>query len=123
MVPYKNDVPGTGYEIAVIPATTDPSNWIDVGSAVYLLLEMPAAWTAADLLVQAKVQGDGGSVTDDSGIATTLTVSAGKLVGISMVALQIAGARFIRFKSVSTANSDTAVAQAAARTIYVGLKG
>lgn len=104
-----------------IPNNDSLSEARDLTDAQISSLEMPSAWTAANLIVLACNTYDGTykTVYDDSGVKASIATDANRIVSLSSNALIMAPLKFIKFKSVSTADNTTAVNQvgtAGART-------
>lgn len=88
--------------------TTTPA--VDLGGGVLGAIEMPAAWTAADLVLLASSSADGTyhQVYDSLGTWKVSTASANRIVLVDTGAYIL---RYIKLKSVSTSDSSAGVAQ------------
>jgi hypothetical protein len=102
---------------ALIAAGQSLSNGLNLGSKVVCLIQMPAAWTAADITFQCSV--DNGAtwadLLDSSGSEIAITApSAGQL--LSMDPSQFAGVVFLKVRS---GHSAAAVNQVAAASVII----
>ena len=97
------------------------SGEIDLGGYQIGAIQMPAAWTAANITFTAATATGGTfqSLYDDSGLEVTVTAAAAECIALSSNALNLAPLRFIKIRSGTAA---TPVNQGAARTIQLILK-
>jgi len=104
-----------GVAEAVIANGQAASAALDLGEATALAVQMPAAWTAAGLYVQASDDGvTFGPVSDKSGTPYAIAVAASEVVALDREILR----PFRHIKLVSGA-AGADVNQAAARTLKV----
>ena len=96
-------------------------NAIDLEGAEVFALHMPAAWTTANLTLQAAATSGGTyqDVYDDLGSEVVITAVAARAIAVDANALKLAGLQFIKLRSGTT---GTPVAQGADRTITVVCK-
>lgn len=83
-------------------ATT--SNELDIQSALFVAIQMPAAITGATFKVHASNVGGGtfAEVVDDAGAAISITATAAKNIGLqSAVMAKLSAFRFIKLVSAS----------------------
>ena len=95
------------------------SDAIDLGVGPQMVgIQMPAAWTAADMTFQASVDGATyANLTDDAGTEVTFTVSASKFVTLRTAALDLFyGKRYLKLRS---GTAGAATNQGADRAIKV----
>lgn len=95
---------------AIIPTGTAITPSIDLGSNVIGAIEMPAAWTAADLVVWAASSESGTYKRAwlEYGELKITTATASRII---LVDVRVYPLRYIKLQSVSTADSDTGVNQ------------
>jgi hypothetical protein len=108
---------------AIIVASASLSGAVDVRDAEAMSIEIPSAWTAANLTFQGCHTVDGTFVDlyDDSGAEITVTVGgASRLIAVDYQAAPLRNVNFLKVRSGTTAS---AVAQAAARTLRLHLGG
>ncbi len=98
------------------------SGEVDLGGYALAAIQMPSAWTAANLTFQAATASGGTfqEVYDDLGNELTVQAAASRCIGIDSVAGALAPLRFIKIRSGTAA---TPVNQAADRTLTLILKG
>lgn len=90
---------------------------IDVSGFDHLKIEMPSAWTAANLTLQAlAVDGTYKDVYDDAGNEVVITAAANRVIVISTADLKVAPLNWIKLRSGTGA---VPVAQGGERTLYV----
>lgn len=117
-------MPATGNtttRTVTIAASASLSGEIDLEGFTLAAIEMPAAWTAANLTLQA-ASASGGTfqdLKDDAGAEVTITAAAAIMIGLDAVAPEVAALRFLKLRSGTSA---APVAQAAARTLTLVLK-
>ncbi|MFQ5850898.1 MAG: hypothetical protein ACE5JU_09955 [Candidatus Binatia bacterium] len=107
---------------ATIAAAASLSGEIDLEGFKIIGIVMPAAWTAANLTFQAAdvTGGTFQDVFDDAGTEVTVTVAAARYIGLDATMPELAGIRFLKIRSGTSA---VPVNQAAARTLTLILKG
>lgn len=98
------------------------SDEIDLEGFGLFAIEMPAAWTAANLTFQVATASGGTfqDLYDDGGNEVVVTAAAARVIGLDAKAPEIASLRFIKIRSGTT---GTPVAQLAARTLTLICKG
>ena len=110
---------GLSTAAVTIASGTSLSGSLAIGALVPVGLWMPAAWTPANITVQASP--DGGETflefVDSAGNAITVTVAAGQLVAFSEVMWQ--SVNFLKLRSGTLASP---VAQSADRIINLVLR-
>jgi len=84
-------------------------------------IEMPAAWTVANLTFQAAASfaGTYNNVHDDAGAEVTVTAAAARAIGLDAAKNELAAYRFLKIRS---GTSGVAVNQAADRVLTIHLK-
>lgn len=99
-----------------IAATESLSTQADLEGFSVVAIEMPAAWTAAAITVQAASLRDGTfkDVVDDGGTEVSITAAASQVIAVSAAKDALAPLRFIKLRSGTGA---LPVAQAAERVI------
>lgn len=105
--------PVKGVIAAVIAISETESGEISIGDYHRIALDMPAAWTAADISFKSSYT-TGGTfkpVYDDSGLLVSAIVDAGRIVGLDACSAALEGLRYIKLVA--------SVAQEAERTIQV----
>lgn len=97
------------------------SGELDLEGYRFVSIQMPAAWTAANLTFQAaeKAAGTFNNLYDDEGTEAIAIAAASRQISMSLYSLAFAPLQFIKIRSGTAA---TPVNQAAARTIRVFLK-
>jgi hypothetical protein len=114
----------SGYttKTATIAESGSLSSEVDLEGYIIAQISMPAAWTAASLTFQVATTTGGTfqDLYDDSGNEVTSSASASKVYAQDINITKLAGARFLKIRSGTSAS---AVAQAAERTITLILKG
>lgn len=95
---------------------------IDIMGYNLLAIQMPAAWTTANLTFQASSATGGtfNDVYDDAGSEVTVTAAVSRVISLDSVALKLAPMRYIKIRSGTTA---TPVAQGGARSLVILAKG
>ena len=99
----------------VIAINTSLSSAVQIFGGLLSIIEMPAAWDAANLTFQ--TSGDGTNyfnVYDDSGTEVTVTASTSRRIRLEPS--QWAGIQYIKIRS---GTAGVAVNQTAARTLYL----
>lgn len=97
------------------------SDEIDIKGTRSIAVLMPDAWTTADLIIRtARVTaGTTLPIMDSAGNYVGATAAASQVVSFGTYAADLSPARYIRIQSVAVGSRGTAVAQAAARTLYI----
>lgn len=98
------------------------SGEVDLGGYPIVAIEMPAAWTVANLTFQGS-SASGGTfkdVYDDGGVEALVVAAAGRIIGVDAIAGVLAALRYIKVRS---GTSGTPVNQGAARTLNLIVKG
>ena len=97
------------------------SGEIDLAHHRIMLIQMPAAWTAANLTFQVATATGGTfqDLYDDGGVEVNVTAAVSRAIGVDLNAGPLASARFIKIRSGTT---GTPVTQAAARSIVLVTK-
>ena len=114
-------IAGTTTKALTIANGASLSGEIDLEGFKNFAIEMPAAWTAANLTFQA-ASASGGTfqnVHDDAGTEVVVTAAAARVIGMDAVKRELAALRFIKIRSGTT---GTPVNQGAARTLTLILK-
>lgn len=95
---------------------------IDLEGYILAAIAMPAAWTAANLTFQAATTSGGTfqDLYDDLGTEVVVTAVVSHTIGLNARAPEMSSLRFIKVRSGTT---GTPVAQGAARTLTLILKG
>ena len=99
------------------------SGVIDLEGFVLMGIQMPSAWTAANLTFEASSARAGtfDDVYDDTGTEVNVTAAASRYIGVTGTKGDVlANVRFLKVRSGTT---GTPVNQGAARTITLCLKG
>jgi len=107
---------------ATIAKDAAVSGVIEIGGARHFAIQMPAAWTTANLTFQASnlIDGTFYDVYGSDGIEIMLTATASRMIVLDIHQSALAPLSFIKIRSGTT---GTPVNQAAARTLNVILKG
>lgn len=114
----------SGTAVATITSGQSLSSAIDVSDMAILTVYMPAAWDSAAITFTASATQTGtyGSVYDDAGTEVSITSAnavAGRVIVDKTILEQLAGLRWLKVRSGTTA---TPVNQTADRAITVGYK-
>ncbi len=98
------------------------SGEVDLEGQAVQAIQMPAAWTAANLTFVASdvTGGTFNPVHDDAGAEVTVTAAAARCIGLDAVARELDGLRFVKVRSGTT---GVPVIQGADRTLTLVLKG
>lgn len=95
---------------------TSLSGAIDLGAATLFGIQMPSAWTTANLTFQASTDGATyANLYDSTGAEVTVTAAASQFI-VMAVPPQWIGLRYLKIRS---GTSGTAVNQAADRTLQI----
>jgi hypothetical protein len=109
-------------QVDIAAGATGLSGEINIGGFEMMALEMPAAWTTANLTFKA-ARATGGTfydLYDDAGNEVTVTVGgAARTITFDSTALKFAPIEWLKIRSGTTA---TPVDQVTARTLYLILK-
>lgn len=106
---------------ATIALNASLSDVVEIGSAKFLGLVMPAAWDTAGITFQVSYDGTNfQNLYNDSGVEVSVTAAASRNIALDVVALDLAPWQFIKIRSGTAAS---AVNQTAARTLYLVGKG
>jgi len=107
--------------VATIANAASLSGEVDLGGASRIAIQMPAAWTAANLTFQASDESGGtfADVVNDAGTEIVVTATISQVIVIVTALKELAGLRFIKIRSGTSA---TPVAQGAERVLKVLLK-
>jgi len=107
---------------ATIAKDAAVSGVIEIGGARHFAIQMPAAWTAANLTFQSSnlVDGTFYDVYGSDGIEILVTAAASRMITIDIHQGALAPLSFIKIRSGTTA---VPVNQVAARTLNIILKG
>ncbi len=97
------------------------SGEVDLAGFKLAIIQMPAAWTAANLTFQVATATGGTfqNLYDDGGTEVSVTAAVSRAISLDNNVVNLAAARFIKIRS---GTSGTPVAQGAARTITLILK-
>lgn len=112
---------GTATRTGTIANAASLSGEIDLEGFRLAAIEMPAAWTAANLTFQA-ASASGGTfqnVFDDAGTEITVTAAAARMIGLDAVLPELAALRFLKIRS---GTSGVPVNQGAERILTLVLK-
>lgn len=111
-------ISATGSIETIIAGGSAVSPVIDLDGFALVAIQMPAAWTAANLTFQASITKDGTyyDVYDSGGNELTISASASK---VFVDIIELASLRFIKVRSGTT---GTPVLQADSRTINLIVK-
>ena len=105
---------------ATIASGASLSGFVEIDEALYIGIEMPAAWDAANLTFQVSRNGsDWLDLYDDAGNEVTVTASSGTSIGIKSSADAFKPWQYVKIRSGTSA---LPVNQTAARTLYVCVK-
>lgn len=112
----------TTTKTATIAPGVSLSGEIDIEGFKIAAIEMPAAWTAANLTFQAASAAGGTfkNVHDDAGTEVLVTAAADRIIGLDAILPELAAIRFLKIRSGTAA---IPVNQAAAMTLTLILKG
>lgn len=107
---------------ATIANAASLSGEVDLEGQAVQAIQMPAAWTAANLTFTASAASGGtfDPVHDDGGTEVTVTAAAARTIGLDAVARELDGLRFIKVRS---GTAGVPVAQGAERILTLILKG
>lgn len=108
----------TGHNVAVIAAAGQLSGVVPIAGAVSLAVQIPAAWTAANLTFQgaARVTDTFLDIYDDSGVIVTAVVGgANRWVSLAEALAALSPYPYIKINSTAP--------QVAQRTLVVSMKG
>lgn len=115
----------TNIKVVTIPAASEYSNPFDMELYTMFAIVMPDSWTEANLRVYATHDPTTGyngpflPVHSDDGDPVVIVVDAGRVVSVNRYLADMAGLRWVRFRSVNVSDPDDGVSQAAQRIIRV----
>lgn len=112
---------GTAVRTAVIANAASLSAEVDLEGFKLIAIEMPAAWTAANLTFQASsvTGGTFANVHDDAGVEVAVTAAASRVIGLDATLPDLTAIRFLKIRS---GTSGVPVNQGAERTLTLILK-